>query len=135
MTPAEMSVALTFARATLKQYVKKLTSVAEWIEDAALKMSNENKEIPGYTRVIESGRKTISDIDKAFQISGMKPEDFFSALTVSLPKLGKAYAKVSGMKEKDARREIEGRLNEVIVVGEAKAAIERTAQEAAVAPK
>lgn len=125
MTPEEMSVALTFARATLKKYVKKLVDVSDWIEKAALEMSDANKEIPHYARVIENGRKTVPDIDKAFRISGMEPKDFFSALTLSLPKLAKAYSTISGLKEHDARREIEGRLNEVIVVGEAKAVLER----------
>jgi len=125
MTPDEMSVALTFARATLKQYIKKLNAVAEWIEVAAMAMSDDKKEIPYYARVIELGRKTVPDIDKAFRISGMDSKDFFSALTLSLPKLGKAYAAISGMKEREARKEIEGRLNDVIVIGEAKAVLER----------
>jgi len=125
MTPAEMAVALTFARATLKQYVKKLVAVSDWIEEAALKLSDDNKEIPGYVRTIESGKKSISDIDKAFRLSGMLAKDFFGALKISLPQLGKAFAKVSGMKEHEARLEVEGRLNEVIITGEGKAVLER----------
>jgi hypothetical protein len=124
MTPAEMSIALTFARATLKQYLKKLKAVADWLEVAALEMSEKNN-IPNYARVIESGDKSVPDIDKAFRISGMSKEDFFSALKLSLPKLAKALAKATGQKEYDARKEVEGRLNEVIVVGEAKAVLER----------
>jgi hypothetical protein len=124
MTPEEMSIALTFARATLKQYLKKLKAVADWLEVAALEMSEKNN-IPNYARVIESGDKTVSDIDKAFRLSGMTKEDFFSALKVSLPKLARALAKTAGIKEYDARKEVEGRLNEVIVVGEAKAVLER----------
>jgi hypothetical protein len=124
-TPEEMSLILTFARATLKKYIKKIEAVSDRIEDAALAMSDENKEIPNYERVIESGRKTVSDIDKAFRISGMRQEDFFTALSLSLPKLAKAYAIVSGLKERESRKEIEGRLNEVIVTGEAKAVLER----------
>jgi hypothetical protein len=124
-TPEEMSLILTFARATLKKYIKKIETVSDRIEDAALAMSDQNKEIPHYARVIESGRKTVPDIDKAFRISGMSQEDFFTALTLSLPKLSKAYAKVSGLKERESRKEIEGRLNDVIVVGEAKAVLER----------
>jgi hypothetical protein len=134
MSPAEMSIALTFARATLKQYLKKLKAVAEWIEEAALEKSEKN-DIPGYDRVIESGDKSITDIDKAFRISGMTKEDFFSALKLSLPKLAKALAKTTGLKEYDARKEIEGRLNEVIVAGEAKAVLERTTQEKFDVPK
>jgi hypothetical protein len=124
MTPAEMSIALTFSRATLKQYLKKLKAVADCLEDAALEMS-EKTDIPNYARVIEPGRKTVPDIDTAFRISGMEPKAFFSALTLSLPKLADAYAGISGLKKNDARKEIEGRLNDVIVIGEAKAVLER----------
>jgi hypothetical protein len=126
MTAAEMSVALTFARATMKKYIKKLESVCAWIEEAALEMSNKGNEIPHYDRTIEAGKKEITDIDKAFRLSGLTQEDFFSALKLSLPKLAEACAKSTGMKKKDARKEIEGRLNEVIVIGEAKAVLERS---------
>lgn len=125
MTPAEMAVALTFSRTTLKQYIKKLVAVSDWIEEAALKISDDNKEIPGYVRTIESGKKSVLDIDKAFRLSGMQAKDFFGALKISLPQLGKAFAKVSGLKEREARLEIEGRINEVIDVGEGKAILER----------
>lgn len=126
--PRDMAVALGFARSTAKKYIDAVQKVIDRIEDAAMAMSDRNVEIPYHIRVIKPGKKSVSDIDKAFRISGMKQEDFFPSLTLSLPKLAKAYAKVSGLKEKDARKEIEGRLNEVIVIGEAKVTLERTTE-------
>jgi hypothetical protein len=125
MTPEEMAVALTFSRATLKKYIKGITAICDGIETAAMAISDNNQEIPGYARVIEAGKKEVIEIDKAFRLSGMSQGDFSPALKLSLPKLAKRFAEMSGLKAGAARKEIEGRLNEVIITGEAKATLER----------
>jgi hypothetical protein len=127
--PKDMAVALTFARSTAKKYIAGIQKVIDRIEDAAMAMSDQNIEIPYHVRVIESGRKTVTDLGQAFLLSGLTNTEFYAALTCSLPKLAGAYAKKTGMKTFTARKEIEGKLNSVIVVGEAKTVLERVNEE------
>jgi len=127
--PKDMAVALTFARSTAKKYIAGVQKVIDRIEDAAMAMSDQNVEIPYHVRVIESGRKTVSDLGQAFLLSELTNTEFYSALTCSLPKLATAYAKKSGLKTNIARKEIEGKLNSVIIVGEAKTVLERVSKE------
>ena len=121
----EMSIALTFARAILHRYAERCEKIVERINDAALLMS-ESKTLPGYIREVTPGRKVVTDLNRALELSGLTPEQFIPALTASLPKLADAYAAANGMKKAPARKDLEGRITSCITVGEAKVSLERT---------
>jgi hypothetical protein len=105
--PTEMSRALIFATVTMKQYIKRLTQIMDGIEEAAIVMSDKDIEIPDFLRVTKQGRKKIADPQKAFQLSGLDHAQFFTALTVSLPKLAEAYAAANGLTIKEGRKQLE----------------------------
>jgi hypothetical protein len=111
--PKQMTAVLTFARSAEK-YIAQIKKAIDRIEDAALAMSDQNIEIPYYVRIIKPGNKEVTDLGKAFILSGLTNKEFWQSLTCSLPKLAKAYAKKTDLSEKNARKEIEEKLDLVI---------------------
>jgi hypothetical protein len=80
-------------------------------EDCEIKIA----EIHGNDILDSDGRlRFTQDVEIAWQKSGLDAVDFLKCCKVRLPELGKAYAKKTGMAQKNARMEIEGILNEVI---------------------
>jgi hypothetical protein len=125
--PKQMTAALTFARSAEK-YIAQIEKAIERIEDAALAMSDRNIEIPFYVRTIKQGNKEITDLGKAFLLSGLNNDEFYTALSCSLPKLAKAYAKKTDLSEKNARKEIEDKLDSVIKRKPEKTTLERVSE-------
>ena len=123
--PKDMAVALTFSREIAKKYIAGIQKAIDRIEDAAMAMSDQGVEIPHHARVVEHGRKTVTDLGQAFLLSELTNTEFYSALTCSLPKLAKSYAKKSGLSEKNARTEIEDKLGKCIEVGPEKTVLKR----------
>jgi hypothetical protein len=81
---------------------------------------SEMENIPGFVRVIKQGRKTVTDLQAAFQLlnkEGIENKDFVDALSCSLPKLTKVYAEKSNLPEKIARKELEKLLTGCIEIG------------------
>lgn len=114
--PAKMDAALCFVREQLKPYAKRVTAIAESFEAAALALS-ERSELPHFERRAKS-TKTIENLPRALELSGLPVEAFYTALKLSIPKLAAAYAQANGLKQNPARAELEGKLNEVIVSGD-----------------
>lgn len=112
--PQKMSRALTFAKI-----------MEEWIDvvmGAAKKMSDENSGnedyIPGFVRAKKMGQAEISDLNKAFQLSGVTVDGFMKACKLSLPKLGEQFkAQHEPISLENATKEVKGRLNDVILPG------------------
>lgn len=114
--PVKMDQALCFVREQLKPYIRRVSAIAESFEDAALALS-EKSELPHFERRAKS-TKSIENLPRALELSGLPVEAFYSALKLSIPKLAAAYAQANGLKQKPARQELEGKLNEVIIGGE-----------------
>jgi hypothetical protein len=114
--PVKMDQALCFVREQLKPYIRRVSAIAESFEDAALALS-EKSELPHFERRAKS-TKSIENLPRALELSGLPVEAFYSALKLSIPILAAAYAQANGLKQKPARQELEGKLNEVIIGGE-----------------
>ena len=122
--PQEMSTALIFAKVLLVQYIKRLNTMKDQIEEAALAMEISGTHVPRFELKIKEGRKEVVNISEAFHLLGMTADEFFPAMSVSLPKLAEAYAAKTGQKIKGARTEIERLLDEWIDTGKAKQSME-----------
>jgi hypothetical protein len=105
--PAEMGRCLIFATVTMSQYIKRLAQVADAIEAAAMGMSDSGTAIPNFKRIEKEGNKKIRDPQKAFDAVGLPAEDFYKAVSVSLPKLAEAYGDKNGLSVKEARKTVE----------------------------
>jgi CRISPR/Cas system-associated exonuclease Cas4 (RecB family) len=105
--PTEMARCLIFATVTMNHYIKRLVQVADAIEAAAMAMSDAGTAIPDFKRVEKEGNKKIRDPQKAFDAVGLPAEDFFKAVSVSLPKLAEAYGEKNGLSVKEARKTVE----------------------------
>jgi hypothetical protein len=110
--PKQMSVVLNFAK-ILEERLKV-------VKDAAKKMSDEHAHdedyIPGFVRTGRSGDTEISDLNKAFQLSGLTQQMFMNACSISIPKLAEEYRQAHMPISLDnAKKEIRGRLNDVIL--------------------
>jgi hypothetical protein len=117
--PGKMAAALAFSKSILKQTAKRLEALAENVAQAGLSMALTGASIPGY-EIKERSRKTVSDVEAAFNYMQLPGKDFLKACSVSLPKLADAYydhVKDKGLgkvTKKTARETVEGTLQLVI---------------------
>ena len=107
---------------------------ADYIEDMCMALRTEAKNrlkngatIPGWR--IGAGRKSrsIKDASAAYQLlaDSMSAEEFAGCCKVSVPSLEKAYAKVKGLKGKEAKEVFDGAVAPVMELTESLGALER----------
>ncbi len=125
--PSEMSndaqqiaFALTIWRKILKKWGE---SVEFHATEAATKLG---LKLPGYELKERSGRKFVSNTQRAYELSGLPPEKFLAACAVRLNTskthadqigLDKLFAETLGLKTATAKRKCEEKLAEVIQRG------------------
>ena len=91
--------------------------VATWadaVRKAATKLAKDGATVPGYRLQERRGSRDVTDINEAFNRTGLSPEDFRAACKLSLPKLADRYAKARGVKKKQAIAEIETALADLV---------------------
>lgn len=103
--------------AKMKTFAAIVNDWSKEINDEMLKRLHDGQKIPGYFLKKSSGRKSITDITKAFELSLLPDESFINACTLSLPKIAKEIAKVEKVSQKAGRELAESRLLEVIELG------------------
>ena len=107
---------------------------AEYIEEMCVALRTEAKNrlkdgatIPGWK--LGAGRKSrsIKDASAAYQLlaDSMSAEDFAGCCKVSVPSLEKAFAKVKGLKGKEAKEAFDGAVSPVMDFTESSGALER----------
>jgi hypothetical protein len=108
--PEVMAQALTIAKKIMTPLVKR-------IEDAALKLSAK-KEIPYYTRANSNAREKIVDVHSAFNRLPFDNKEFCRALSTTPKAVAGVYAEKFAIPESQARRTVDGLLEDLIVRGE-----------------
>lgn len=78
------------------------------------KLIKDGHEVAGYEGKEISGGKFVRDINEAFALSGLTPDEMLSACKVSLPSLTKVYAGKHQMKEAPAKRELMAKLDPIL---------------------
>jgi hypothetical protein len=109
--PQQMGRALHLAR-LLKKW-------AEAVEHHARQMFVvENVPLPpGWKTQARGGKRTVSDIMAAYERAGLTPEQFIACCQLSLPKLEESFALAQGLKKAQVKRELESRLDGLLVAG------------------
>lgn len=107
-----------------------LANIAEkWAKTAinTVKAFSESHDLPYYDRKSKAGRKSVRDVGEAFKLigadkdsmrMGLTAKEFQACCSASLDDLAETWRAKYGTTKKDARREIDGRLDEVIVSAE-----------------
>lgn len=119
--PAEMSRAMVFCDDVIGAWLKRLEEIKAAVVDCGLAMS-EGNDLPFYNRIIKPGQKRIDDKDGAWTLlkDELSKEAFYEGLKLSLPELGKSFARYqesTGAKitQKAAREHVEGVLDQLII--------------------
>ena len=97
--PALAAKALTVAR-----YVQ---TWADAIRKQATELAKGGAALPGWRLQERRGAREVTDIEAAFQRTGIPAADFLTACKVSLPKLADAIAKARSLPKKQAAAEVE----------------------------
>jgi hypothetical protein len=106
INPIDMGKALSLARL--------FSDWCEEIERRGKEMDAAGVEIPGWRRRTRAGARSIKNVPRAFELSGLPPEAFYSALSISVGAVEEAIAKVEGIPLKAAKAETNTRLAEVL---------------------
>ena len=105
--PAQIGRMLTTARI-----------VAAWCDSvehhAKLLAQQQGILIPGWRLQEKSGARQITDITKAYELSGLSQDQFLQACDVGVSKLEDIYSTAKGLKKAQAKKEINTKLVEVI---------------------
>jgi hypothetical protein len=110
--PETMAQALTIAKKVMKPLIDR-------IETAALALS-ETKKLPYYVRINSNGREKIVDVRAAFNRLPFENAEFCRALSATPKGVAEVYAEKFGVPESQARRTVNGLLEDLIVIGESK---------------
>ncbi len=86
---------------------------AEAVEKHAKFMLEAGKEIPGWTIMERQGARQITDITKAFALTGLSEVAFLKCCSVKVGELEETYAAEKGMKKAVAKRELKDLLESV----------------------
>lgn len=87
---------------------------AESVEKHAKMMLEAGHQIAGWSILERAGARQITDITKAFALSGLSEAAFMKACSVKVGELEEVYAAEKGVKKVAAKREINDRLKDVI---------------------
>jgi len=87
---------------------------ADSVEKHAKRMLEAGKQVPGWSILERAGARQITDITKAFALSGLSEAAFLKACSVKVGELEEVYAAEKGVKKAAAKREINELLAEVI---------------------
>ena len=104
VTPDAVNRAMVFA--------KRIKKWCDDVEGKAKDMLKEGAELDNFKFQSRRGSTYISDIPKAFELSGLTQEEFLDACKVSNTALVAKYAKKHDMKPTDAKRELARKLLE-----------------------
>jgi len=107
--PKNLAKALSFARA-LKPW-------SEAVERQAKEAVEAGVELEGFKFQSRTTPRKIKDLAAAFAASGLTNEEFVNCCTLKITELVKAYAEANGLKQADAKREINERFESVFVHG------------------
>lgn len=109
----------------LFEYSKILKPIFESAEKETKKRAEENGVCGGYKIKYIPGARQITDINKAFELSGLTAEEFIKCCSVSVPSFEKAFiehhypkAKEEGFSKKDLEGYFEEKMGEVISLRE-----------------
>ncbi len=102
--------------AVLKPYADVVGSWAQRVKDSFRDglIDDSRKTIGDYRVREDKGRFIVTDINKAFKLSGLTPAKFIQACSVSLPKLAIMYAQKYSVSKKYAREQIERLLTPIL---------------------
>ena len=87
---------------------------AESVEKHAKMMLEGGHKMPGWSILERAGARQITDITKAFALSGLSEASFLKACSVKVGELEEVYAAEKGVKKAAAKREINDLLKDVI---------------------
>lgn len=104
-TPESVNRAMVFA--------KRIKKWCDGVEGLAKDMLKEGTKLDNFEYNTRRGNTYISDIPKAFELTGMTQEEFLGACSVSNTALVARYAEKHDMKPADAKRELARKLLEV----------------------
>ena len=106
-SPEDMSKALRLAR--------EISKWCEAVEYHAKQLAVMNNGLPGYKIQERKGKRVITDISNACKLSGIDPDKFIEACTVSMTKLEDLYLETADFTSKAAaKRELNEKLAAVI---------------------
>jgi hypothetical protein len=83
------------------------------VEKHAKLMLEAGKQVPGWSILERQGARQITDITKAFALSGLSEAAFLKCCSVKVGELEETYAAEKGMKKAAAKRELKELLSEV----------------------
>lgn len=109
LEPPHLAKALKFARA-LKPWMEAIERHAKEAVDSGI-------ELEGFKSQQRTTPRKVTDLAAAFAASGLTNEEFVNCCTLKLTELVKAFAEANGLKQAEAKRQINERLADVFVEG------------------